>query len=81
MVEDTAAYTGTYKEAFEYRVPTVQMMQTQATFGFIIWRVGGLMLLGMALMKLGILSAERELPYYRKMMLVGYGLGHNAFKN
>ncbi|MDH3440605.1 MAG: DUF418 domain-containing protein [Gammaproteobacteria bacterium] len=75
VVEDMAAYTGTYREAFEYRIPTVQMMQTQATFGFIIWRVGGLMLLGMALMKLGILSAEPDLSFYRKMMSIGYGLG------
>jgi uncharacterized protein len=33
------------------------------------------MLLGMALLKLGILSAERDLSYYRKMMMIGYGLG------
>lgn len=73
--EDTAAYLGSYGDAFEQRRPIVQMLQTQATISFIIWRVGGLMLLGMALMKLGILSAERDLSYYRKMMLIGYGLG------
>lgn len=73
--EDVAAYTGSYVDAFEHRKPVVQMMQTQATFGFVIWRVGGLMLLGMALMKLGILSGERRSAYYRKMMLVGYGVG------
>ena len=53
----------------------VLMMQTQGTIGFIVWRVGGLMLLGMALMKLGILSAERSTGFYRRMMLAGYGLG------
>ena len=73
--EDVEAYLGSYADVFEHRVPVVQMMQTQATFGFIIWRVGGLMLIGIALMKLGILSAERSQGFYNRMMLIGYGLG------
>ena len=75
VAEDMAAYTGSWKEGFEQRKTIVVMMQTQGTLGFIIWRVGGLTLLGMALMKLGILSAQRSGAYYRKMMLIGYGLG------
>lgn len=75
VVEDTAVYTGSYRDIVAYRAPMVAMMQTQATIGFIIWRVGGLMLLGMALMKLGILSGERSTDFYRTMMLIGYGLG------
>ena len=73
--EDTAAYLGSYRDAFEHRKPVVQMMQLQATFGFIIWRVGGLMLIGMGFMKLGILSAEQSLRFYKRMMLIGYGIG------
>ncbi len=75
VAEDTAAYLGSYRDAFEHRKPTVLMMQTQATFSFIIWRVGGLMLIGMALMKLGVLSAERTPGFYRRMMMIGYGVG------
>jgi uncharacterized protein len=33
------------------------------------------MLLGMALMKLGILSGDRSTDFYRRMALFGYGLG------
>jgi uncharacterized protein len=33
------------------------------------------MLLGMALMKLGVLSAERSMRFYRRMTLIGYGAG------
>jgi uncharacterized protein len=73
--EDTAAYTGDYAGIVAYRAPLVAVMQSQGTFGFVIWRVGGLMLLGMALMKLGILSGEREPGFYRRMMVAGYGLG------
>ena len=75
VAEDTEAYTGSYPGIVEYRAPMVMMMQTQGTFGFVIWRVGGLMLLGMALMKLGIVSGERSNAFYRKMMLIGYGIG------
>jgi uncharacterized protein len=75
VAEDVAAYTGDYAGILEHRAPMVAMMQTQATIGFVIWRVGGLMLLGMALMKLGILSGDRSDAFYRKMMMVGYGVG------
>ena len=75
VAEDVAAYTGGYAGIFEHRLPTVQMLQVDATIGFIFWRVGGLMLLGMALMKLGILSGERPLALYRRMLFIGYGLG------
>jgi uncharacterized protein len=73
--EDTTAYLGSYRDALEHRMPMVQMMQTQGTIGFIIWRVGGLMLIGIAFMKLGILSAERSLDFYGRMMQIGYGVG------
>jgi uncharacterized protein len=73
--EDTAAYTGSYGEIVRYRAPMVATMQTQGTIGFVLWRVGGLMLLGMALMKLGILSGQRDDSVYRRIMRTGYGLG------
>ena len=42
---------------------------------FIAWFVGGMMLLGMALMKLGVFSGERSTKFYLKMMVIGYGVG------
>ena len=73
--EDVEAYLGTYPDIVAHRAPQVAEMQLNATLFFIIWRVGGLMLLGMALMKLGILSGRREKGFYRRMMLACYGLG------
>lgn len=75
LQKDLGAYRGSYSGILEFRAPMVVMMQTQATIFFILWRVGGLMLLGMALMKLGVLSGKRESSFYRKMMSIGYGLG------
>jgi len=73
--EDVTAYKGRYADALAFRVPVAVMMQTQAIFAFSIWRVGGLMLIGMAFMKLGIVSGERSSSFYRKFALIGYGLG------
>ncbi len=76
VADDVAAYkNGSFSSLIEYRRPIVIMMETQAVIGFILWRVGGLMLIGMALMKLGVLSGERSPSVYKRMMMVGYGLG------
>jgi uncharacterized protein len=72
---DIEGYSQSYPAVVSYRQPTVTMLQTQATFFFIIWRVGGVMLLGMALMKLCIIDVLRDSGYYKKMMLAGYGIG------
>lgn len=75
VIKDNNAYRGSYSEIVAYRAPFVVQMQSQAVLFFMIWRVGGLMLLGMALMKLGILSGKRNSDFYRKMLIAGYGLG------
>jgi len=49
-------------------------MQQGAAF-FFGWRILGLMLIGMALMKSGILTCERSADFYRKLMLGGYIIG------
>jgi uncharacterized protein len=48
------------------------------TMGFVLgfwWLVGGRMLLGMGLMKLGVFSAVRSERFYRRLAAVGYGVG------
>lgn len=75
VAEDLAAYRGDYAGIVSHRAPTVVMMQTQAMLFFILWRVAGLMLVGMALMKLGILSAAKSDTFYKGMLALGYGLG------
>jgi uncharacterized protein len=72
--KDLDGYQQSYPEVVAYRLPMTGMMQSQATL-FIVWRVGGLMLLGMALMKLGVVSGERSNAYYKKLMLAGYAFG------
>jgi uncharacterized protein len=75
IAAEVGAYRGSYIDALTQRAPFVAFMQVNATLAFVVWRVGGLMLLGMALMKLGVLSGERSPRFYRKLALVGYGVG------
>jgi uncharacterized protein len=75
LEKDLAAYKGGYMDNLAHRVPTSMLLQVGSFFVYGIWRVGALMLLGMALMKLGVLSGQRTVAFYRKMMLLGYGVG------
>ncbi len=72
---DIDVHRGSYPEIVEHRVPTVFVMQVFVTLFFGIWRVGALMMIGMAMMKLGVFSGERSVSFYRKMMLAGYLIG------
>lgn len=69
------AYTSDYATIVAHRAPFVAMFQFAFFLLFTLWRVGGLMLLGMALMKLGVLSGERSPGFYARLLAIGYGLG------
>jgi uncharacterized protein len=66
---------GTYLEIARARAVFVVMAQTLLFGAFTVWSILGRMLIGMALLKLGIFSAERSIRFYRMLMLVGYGVG------
>ena len=68
-------HKGSYIEIMAYRIPIVKSLQIYNTLLLDLWRVLALMLIGMALMKTGVLAAERAADSYRKMMLSCYGLG------
>lgn len=66
---------GTYGEIFAERAKFVMFFQPAGILVFALWRCGGLMLLGMALMRLGVFSGERSKAFYQRMALAGYGIG------
>jgi uncharacterized protein len=77
---------GSWTEQMEKRVPTTIFMQTFLFFIYMFWRVTGLMLIGMALYKWKVLSAERSRQFYTKMLFIGLILGYSIvgygiFKN
>lgn len=75
LQEDIQAHRGGYLALLEFRVPQMAKMQLTSTLTFVIWRAGGLMLIGMALMKLGVLSASLARRTNWIMLAVGYGAG------
>ena len=73
--EDLDAYRGSWLTQMESRIPgTVDMLSTVFLF-WALWRAGGLMLVGMALYKWGVLTAKRSQRFYMGMIILGFGLG------
>ena len=75
VAKETAAYRGGRLDQMTVRVPSFFFFQTFVLLIWGLWRAGGLMLIGMALFKLGVFSAERPAPFYRRMLAAGVLLG------
>ena len=72
---EVAAYQGGFAEQFAERSPVALGFETELVVWFGLWRVGGLMLLGMALFKLGVLSAARSRAFYLRLLATGWLVG------
>lgn len=75
VAREVRLYSGSFSEQMEVRVPASLMMQTFLFFYFVGWRVSGLMLIGMALYKSKVLSAERTKQFYIILTMIGLILG------
>lgn len=69
--QEIEAMRGSWPDQMDVRVEMSLFMQTFLFFWSVFWRVTSMMLLGMALFKLGVLSAERSCGFYLQMMLAG----------
>ena len=72
---EVAAFRGGLGDQVVARAPIALALQTTALLGMLLWRAGGMMLAGMAMYKLGVLSAARSAAFYRRMVLVGLCAG------
>ncbi len=74
LAADIGIYQGTWGEQVRHRwQQTADTLSTLAFWG--IWRAGGLMLIGMAAWKWGVLTAERSDRFYRWLTVVALGVG------
>jgi len=64
LAEEIANYQGSWSQQMQSRVPASLGMHTGALLTWAFWRAGGLMLIGMALFKLGVFSAARSRRFY-----------------
>ena len=69
------AYQGGWLEQMSKRIPSALTTQTFLFFFLFGWRAGGLMLIGMAFYKWGILKAERSKKFYLYSIGIGFGIG------
>lgn len=75
VAEEIAVYRGDYAGIVAHRAPIVAMMQVFMILFFGLWRIAPLMMIGMALMKLGVLTCERSADFYGRFMLIAYAVG------
>ena len=72
---EIAAFRGGFGDQIAVRAPIALALQTTALLGMLLWRAGGMMLVGMALYRLGVLAAQRSTAFYRRMVFAGLGAG------
>jgi uncharacterized protein len=72
---DFDTYRSGYPEIFAAQIPVVVEQQSSKMYSDHVFDVGGMMLVGMALMKLGVLTGERTIGFYILLALGGYIFG------
>ena len=75
VASELNTYRGGWLGQMSDRVPAVAKHDTFVFLVFQGWRAGGLMLVGMALYKWGVLLARRSRRFYAILASVGFGLG------
>ncbi|MGM0604989.1 MAG: DUF418 domain-containing protein [Halobacteriota archaeon] len=69
------AYRGGWLAQMDHRVSAAFQRQTAGFLGYTAWRVGGLMLVGMALYRTGVLTNRRSAREYHRMIVGGGAVG------
>ncbi|MHC4109133.1 MAG: DUF418 domain-containing protein, partial [Planctomycetota bacterium] len=72
---EVATYQGGWWEQMGHRIPMAVMFETMLLLTSLGWRAGGLMLVGMALFKLGVFSARRSARFYLALAAVAAVIG------
>jgi uncharacterized protein len=72
---EIAQYRGEWAEQMQHRVPAAWEFHAWSFPIRYVWQMSGLMLLGMAFFKLGVLSAARSRTFYMRMTALGFGAG------
>lgn len=68
-------YLSSYSDIFRYQLEDVIAQHSSVMYTEHVFDIGGMMLIGMALLKLGILSGQRTRRYYLGMAITGYMVG------
>ena len=66
---------GGYLTNLRARAHVTASLQSEVFYRYLAWDIGGMLVLGMGLMKLGVFDASRSMRFYRIMAIAGYGIG------
>jgi uncharacterized protein len=75
LEKEKDVYRAGYLGIVADRVPTAFFIQTIYFLAFFLWRSGGMMVLGQALMKWRVLTGERSSGFYLALAFAGYVVG------
>jgi uncharacterized protein len=75
LTKEIEAYRGSYVDALRQRAGFVAGAQAQWLYHYFVFDIGGMMLLGIGLLKVGAFSATLSFRTYALMALAGYGAG------
>ncbi len=75
IAKEVEAYRGNYAANFKKRAETVGEWHSGPYYSPGSWDVLSFLLLGMGLFKAGVLTGDRSVGFYAKLLAVGYGLG------
>jgi len=75
IAAELATYRGGWIGQMSHRVPSALAFETFILLIWGFWRAGGLMLVGMALFKQGVFSAQRSTRYYVTWVVIGALVG------
>lgn len=75
LAKEIAAYRGSYLDAFRQRAGFLAGAQAQWLYHYFVFDIGGMMLVGIGLLKLGVLNARLSFGAFALIALFGYGSG------
>jgi uncharacterized protein len=75
LSKEIEAYRGSYLDAFRQRTGLLTSGQPQWLFNYFVYDIGGMMLLGIGLLKLRVFTAALPMRAYMALAAVGYGIG------
>ncbi len=75
LAKEIDAVRGSYWKLFQWRWPKVADWQGNGMYRYGIYDTGGMMLIGMALLLLGVLTGERSTRFYVGLVCFGYLAG------
>ncbi|MGH7460826.1 MAG: DUF418 domain-containing protein [Longimicrobiales bacterium] len=75
IAQELATYRAGWLQQLRVRSPAALGMETFVFLFDVVWKVAGLMLVGMALFKLDVFTARRTHAFYRGLTMFGLGLG------